>query len=112
MQCALCQNEEFETVSEVDAKSSDKLLVSLCNKCGLIQQNPIPTADELRAYYSYYYRVDYKKSYSPKLKHVFRAAITALQRIEFLCKSNITKGCLLDVGAGGGVYLFVWENGI
>jgi 2-polyprenyl-3-methyl-5-hydroxy-6-metoxy-1,4-benzoquinol methylase len=107
MKCALCQNEEFETVSKVDAKSSDKLIASLCNKCGLIQQNPIPTADELKVYYSDKYRVGYKKSYTPKPKHVFRAAMTALQRIEFLRKSNITKGSLLDVGAGGGEFTYL-----
>ena len=48
MKCALCFNGRFEEVSNVDAKSSERLLVSMCEKCGLIQQIPIPIDDELR----------------------------------------------------------------
>jgi 2-polyprenyl-3-methyl-5-hydroxy-6-metoxy-1,4-benzoquinol methylase len=107
MNCALCNNNTFDNISEVDAKSSERLLISLCKKCGLIQENPIPTADELKIYYSHNYRLDYKKTYSPKPKHVYRAAKTAAQRINFLQKYGITKGTLLDVGAGGGEFVYL-----
>ena len=84
MKCALCFNGRFEEVSNVDAKSSERLLVSMCEKCGLIQQIPIPIDDELRIYYSHNYRKDYKNVYTPKSKHVYRAGKTAIQRIKFL----------------------------
>ncbi len=107
MQCALCQSDNFEMVSKDDAKSSMELIVSLCEKCGLIQQTPIPTDEELREYYSKDYRVDYKQSYSPKPKHVLRASRTAMQRINFLTDSGVSTGTLLDIGAGGGEFTYL-----
>ena len=110
MECSLCGNSNFKTISSKDAKSSEYLLVSMCCHCGLIQQTPTPSTDELKVYYSYNYRKDYKKSYIPKPKHVFRAGNTALQRIQFLKSSNITTGTLLDVEAGGGEFVYLAEK--
>jgi len=107
MFCVLCENDSFEIVSEVDSKSSEPLTVSLCKKCGLIQQTPIPTSDALKIYYSHNYRVEYKQTYTPKPKHVFRAAKTAMQRINFLNQSKISTGKLLDIGAGGGEFAYL-----
>jgi len=107
MSCVLCDTMSFETVSEVDAKSSEKLVVSICTHCGLIQQTPIPPTDELKIYYSHNYRADYKNTYSPKPKHVYRAANTAMDRINFLHKHSVTTGTLCDVGAGGGEFVFL-----
>ena len=110
MKCALCFNGRFEEVSNVDAKSSERLLVSMCEKCGLIQQIPIPIDDELRSYYSHNYRKDYKNVYTPKSKHVYRAGKTAIQRIKFLKGEVKTTGALLDVGAGGGEFVYLAEK--
>lgn len=107
MKCALCGKTSFTSISNVDAKSSERLQVSLCDHCGLIQQNPIPTHDELKIYYSHNYRKDYKKTYTPKSKHVYRAGKTALRRINFLKNAGISGGKLLDVGAGGGEFVYL-----
>lgn len=107
MECSLCGNSNFKTISTKDAKSSEYLLVSMCRNCGLTQQTPIPSSDGLKVYYSHNYRKDYKKSYIPKSKHVFRAGKTALKRIQFLKKLNINTGRLLDVGAGGGEFVYL-----
>lgn len=107
MACALCSNESFDDISEVDAKTGEKLRISLCNNCGLIQQNPVPSCEELKIYYSHSYRLDYKKAYIPKAKHVYRAGKTALQRIEFLKAAGVSEGRLLDVGAGGGEFVYL-----
>jgi 2-polyprenyl-3-methyl-5-hydroxy-6-metoxy-1,4-benzoquinol methylase len=104
MQCVLCGKDDFEIVSTNDSKSSDTLIVSLCKKCGLIQQTPIPTSDALKIYYSHNYRVEYKKTYTPKPKHILRAAKTAMQRINFLSEAKISTGKILDIGAGGGEF--------
>ncbi len=108
--CLLCQHNEFKIISKVDSKSSAKLLIGLCEHCGLIQQILPPTNDELTDYYSQNYRVDYKQSYSPKPKHVYRASKTAKKRINFLHESNITFGSLLDVGAGGGEFTYLAQK--
>lgn len=107
MQCVLCQHEQFKTISEKDAKTSETLIVSMCQNCGLIFQNPIPTEQELKSYYSHHYRVDYKSTYAPKPKHVYRAADTAMKRLNFLSKHGIQQGELLDIGAGGGEFTYL-----
>ena len=110
MQCVLCENDDFEIVSTSDSKSSDSLIVSLCKKCGLIQQTPIPTSDALKIYYSHNYRVEYKQTYTPKPKHIFRAAKAAMQRINFLAESKIHTGNILDIGAGGGEFTYLSQK--
>lgn len=108
MKCALCESDgPFGEVSHKDAKSSERLLVSLCEKCGLVQQNPIPSIEELRVYYSHNYRQDYKNTYAPKPQHIHRAGKTALPRIEFLKDAGISSGKLLDIGAGGGEFVYL-----
>jgi 2-polyprenyl-3-methyl-5-hydroxy-6-metoxy-1,4-benzoquinol methylase len=108
--CLLCESTTFKSISKVDSKSSTKLLVGLCEECGLIQQTPPPTVKELSLYYSQEYRIDYKQSYSPKPKHVYRASKTARQRINFLHKSKICTGNLLDVGAGSGEFTYLAQR--
>ncbi len=110
MKCVLCGNNALKNISNQDAKSSEYLLVSMCDGCGLIQQNPIPTADALKIYYSHNYRKDYKKQYTPKPQHIYRAGKTALQRIHFLKNANISEGVLLDIGAGGGEFIHLAEK--
>lgn len=107
MKCVLCGNDSFEDVSKVDAKTSEKLRVSLCEKCGLIQQNPLPSTEELKIYYSHNYRLDYKKAYTPKSKHIYRAGKTALKRLTFMKQAGVSEGNLLDIGAGGGEFVYL-----
>jgi 2-polyprenyl-3-methyl-5-hydroxy-6-metoxy-1,4-benzoquinol methylase len=91
----------------------ETLDVRICSSCGLVQQCTLPTDGALRVYYSHHYRTDYKKTYRPKNKHVFRAGIAAGNRLAFLESSisngdkNSLKGLRhLDVGAGGGEVVF------
>jgi 2-polyprenyl-3-methyl-5-hydroxy-6-metoxy-1,4-benzoquinol methylase len=107
MKCVLCGNSEFTEVSNKDAKSSKVLMVSMCSKCGLVQQSPIPSQDELKIYYSHNYRKNYKNTHTPKPKHILRAGNTAIQRLNFLKGLKITNGNLLDVGAGGGEFVYL-----
>lgn len=107
MSCQLCNNDVLELVSSKDAKSAEPLNVSLCNKCGLIQQASIPDEEALNRYYHHEYRQDYKGVYTPKAKHVYRAGKTALQRLNFLTNTGVTGGRILDVGAGGGEFTYL-----
>lgn len=108
--CALCNRHLTEAISHRDAKSGAPLSVTLCSSCGLVQQADIPTQDQLRIYYSHHYRTDYKRTYTPKLKYVFRAGKAAKNRLEFLRSSGIacdqTNLAFLDIGAGGGEMVF------
>jgi len=107
MSCVLCGSEDLTTVSSEDAKSKASLNVGMCGRCGLIQQDPMPTPEELVNYYSHEYRVDYKSTYTPKPKHVYRAARTAKKRIAFLAGMGVQSGRLIDIGAGGGEFVYI-----
>ncbi len=107
MQCDFCLNDKFETIAKKDSKTRRNLDVGICCNCGLIQQTKALSNKELSIYYSHNYRKDYKKSYSPKKKHVYRAAATAIDRVKFLNKEKFTQGRLLDIGAGGGEFVYV-----
>jgi 2-polyprenyl-3-methyl-5-hydroxy-6-metoxy-1,4-benzoquinol methylase len=75
-----------------------------------------PAAEaELQAYYSHNYRKDYKSVYTPKSKHVYRAARAASQRLDFFAAETAgtkSSGCvkLLDVGAGGGEVVYAAQK--
>ena len=107
MSCILCEKNEFDIVSSKDAKNNALLKVVFCKGCGMIQQDPIPSEDAVNEYYSNEYREDYKKTFTPKTKHVYRAGKLALKRIKFLKERNILQGNLLDVGAGGGEFTYL-----
>jgi 2-polyprenyl-3-methyl-5-hydroxy-6-metoxy-1,4-benzoquinol methylase len=107
MPCALCGKPSLTTVSSVDAKSHDPLNVAICNECGLVQQDPLCSEEELRHFYSHHYRTDYKKTYTPQSKHIYRAGMTAIDRVNFLKANGIQGGKLLDVGAGGGEFVYI-----
>ena len=107
MACILCGNKTFNTISTKDSKNRSFLKIVLCESCGMVQQDPIPSEDAVNDYYSNEYRKDYKKTITPKIKHVFRAGNLALDRINFLKKRGIASGKLLDVGAGGGEFVYV-----
>jgi len=107
MACILCGNKTFNTISTKDSKNRSFLKIVLCESCGMVQQDPIPSEDAVNDYYSNEYRKDYKKTITPKIKHVFRAGNLALDRINFLKKRGIASGKLLDVGAGGGEFVYI-----
>jgi 2-polyprenyl-3-methyl-5-hydroxy-6-metoxy-1,4-benzoquinol methylase len=105
MNCIFCQNLNGTLVSRTDCKSNLPLDVYLCDSCGLIQQSPIPTAEELHRYYSTEYRLDYKRTIQPKPKHVLRSVRSAINRLDYLSAAGIRSGRLLDIGAGSGEFV-------
>ncbi len=107
MACQHCDHDRLSPVADQDAKTGAPLTVALCEQCGLIQQTPLPSAEALTAYYAHHYRVDYKQAYTPKPRHVYRAGKIALQRVAFLMGAGCTGGNLLDIGAGGGEFVYL-----
>ena len=107
MSCRLCGESALKAVANRDAKTAKELIISMCFRCGLVQQSDIPAEDELKKYYSNDYRLQYKKTYTPKAKHVYRAGKMAMDRIDFLADSGIHTGQLLDIGAGGSEFVYL-----
>jgi len=106
--CVCCGSNLERLASRADAKSSDVLSIGRCGKCGLYQQHPMPSTEELEIYYSHNYRQDYKAAFEPKIKYVARAGKVALERLRWIgTLVKVTQGLkLLDVGAGGGEFVY------
>jgi len=103
--CELCGNHYVEVVSTHDRDASP-LQVVMCPHCGLVWNDPRPSADALAAYYREEYRQDYKGSLEPKPRHTLRAARVAVERCRRL-RGDLTRGePVLDLGAGGGEVVY------
>ncbi|MBI5102836.1 MAG: class I SAM-dependent methyltransferase [Nitrospirae bacterium] len=61
----------------------------------------------MRSYYERSYRLKYKGTYAPKLKHVYRAGRVAADRFSIIRK-HIKKGDrIIDIGSGGGEFVYL-----
>jgi len=105
--CCVCDSESHETIQRRDAKSFEPLELHECMGCGHVQQGKMPSDQELLTYYSHHYRSDYKAVYKPKKKHIFRAGRIAIERLKLLEPYQRSGKSLLDVGAGGGEFVYL-----
>ena len=104
--CELCGNHNVEIVATHDRDASP-LQVVMCSHCGLVWNDPRPSADALAAYYREEYRQDYKGTLEPKPRHTLRAARVAVERCRQL-RGDLPPGeAVLDLGAGGGEVVYV-----
>ena len=104
--CGLCGGIVHELVSEKDRHGND-LKTVICMGCGIITNDPIPTDEELAAFYKNDYRKDYKGTSEPRMRQVWRN----FGRIENHLKTNSDiyndrKKCL-DLGSGSGEFMFL-----
>ncbi|MEY3202599.1 MAG: hypothetical protein RIR70_2149 [Pseudomonadota bacterium] len=108
--CTLCGSPRADHFTKTDAKDTRKTLsLMTCLDCSLVQQADIPAPEVLRAYYSHHYRTDYKSTYTPKARHVYRAGRAALDRLAFLrpmLGQRVAPECI-DIGAGGGEFVYL-----
>jgi 2-polyprenyl-3-methyl-5-hydroxy-6-metoxy-1,4-benzoquinol methylase len=104
--CPLCGAAGARVLSR-RARDGSPLETVLCEGCGLGRVNPLPSAEDLAAFYRDSYRLLYKQTYEPKPHHVLRATRVAVERFGRL-KDVLTQGTLLvDVGSGGGEFLYL-----
>ena len=104
--CPLCESHDHELVAR-RGKDGSPLPTVICRGCGLVFTNPMPSAIELDDFYKRSYRSVYKGTFTPKLKHVFRSGRRTLARYERLAP-YVPKGKrVLDVGSGGGEFLYL-----
>ena len=104
--CALCANDRVELVGEQD-REGRPLRVVLCPRCGLVWNDPRPSALELTEYYRDEYRRDYKQTVEPRPKHTLRAARVAAARCREVGRHLGPGARVLDLGAGGGEVVYV-----
>ena len=107
MNCCLCNSDSLSSLVKRDAKSLEPLELGECGHCGHVQQINMPRTEDLTTYYSHHYRSDYKSVYVPKKKHVHRTGRVALERLDILHAFQEHRHRLLDVGAGGGEFVYL-----
>jgi 2-polyprenyl-3-methyl-5-hydroxy-6-metoxy-1,4-benzoquinol methylase len=103
--CNLCASTDTEEISLVD-RDNQYLRSVICRKCGLSWTDPRQNEEEIQKYYSKDYRIAYKGTYIPRLKHVYRAGRIADHRYGFIKDLIKPNDKVLDVGAGGGEFVF------
>ena len=103
--CDLCSCTEYGVICEQDRRF-EKLQTIACLQCGLMRTNPMPTEDEITAYYSSLYRLDYGLTSSkPSRRHLNRSRRAATYRMELLGPAFKPGARILDFGCGAGVFL-------
>lgn len=103
--CPVCEETSFTPVAGVDRRLK-RLPTVMCDHCGLLYTNPMPTEAELGTYYEKYYRFDYQLAATePKPKHIAKRQNEARNRAIHL-EGLLPEGArTLDFGAGSGEFV-------
>ncbi|NOZ39238.1 MAG: class I SAM-dependent methyltransferase [Planctomycetes bacterium] len=104
--CNLCGNETAERIGDAD-RDGQSLQTVLCQSCGLVWTDPRPSSEQTRKFYAEEYRLQYKSTYVPKRKHVYRETLRAIARFQEVRSLLQPKIKMLDVGCGGGFFPYV-----
>ncbi len=104
--CDLCGSTDVDELCLIDRDGS-YLRTVICRRCGLVYSDPRPGFEQVRDYYEHSYRMDYKATFQPKPKHVYRAGKVALDRFRRLAPILKRGYRVLDFGAGSGEVVFV-----
>lgn len=105
--CNLCGGTEVSVLSN-RSRSGEPLRTVICQGCGLVWSDPRP--HDARQFYEEEYRLSYKRTYSPKPKHVLRAGQVALSRFEKIEQVLSSRKTVLDVGTGGGEFAYLLQS--
>ena len=101
--CNLCHSTDFDELSNVGRDGA--LRTVICKNCGLVFSDPFPI--DTAEYYQKNYRILYKGTYNPKIKHIYRAAKVALDRYQRLETHLADKKKVLEIGSGGGEFAYL-----
>lgn len=102
--CALCGSRERQVVATRDRKLK-RLRNVLCTHCGLVFLDPMPTSEEISAFYRDEYRERYHGAAQPRPKALLRDERGAAWRAGVLAPHLAGGARVLDVGAGAGAFL-------
>jgi len=100
--CPVCGCDGCTPVAGLDRRLK-RLSTVMCDRCGLLRTNPMPSAEELDRYYERYYRLDYQGAVSaPRARHLRKRTDEASECSGWLRSRIPAGGRTLDFGAGSG----------
>lgn len=102
--CAVCKGLERVVVGKRD-RYWMPLRNVLCAHCGLVFLDPMPTADEIAAYYRDEYRQHYHGDSAPRAKALLRDERGARERVALLAPLLRKGERIVDIGAGTGAFV-------
>ena len=102
--CNLCGFQNVEELSLVD-REQQYLRTVICKECGLVWTDPRPV--DVRHFYEKAYRIHYKRTSIPKLKHIYRAGKAAKNQFSTIKNFLHDNAMIVDVGSGGGEFVYL-----
>lgn len=102
--CPVCGSADHEPIATLDRKLK-KLTTHVCNHCGLLFHNPMPSDEELGKYYCEMYRLEHQFfRKKPRPYHIAKKGDEARRRYDQISKFvDLTRPMsTLDFGCGSG----------
>ena len=106
MHCVLCGGTEWEVVSERD-RHGNPLVTVLCGGCGVLRNDPVPSAEALEQFYRKDYRASYKGATEPRLRQVWRNFDRLTGHFRAFADVYARGGDVLDLGSGSGEFSYL-----
>lgn len=107
--CGLCQSSTAHQI-EISDRNGNPLRVVVCDNCGVVHNDPIPTASELTNFYKNEYRISYKKTREPKVRHSARYFPAVARHIQKFWKYYQNAERVLDIGSGSGEFVYLMRD--
>ncbi len=103
--CPVCTEKDSRPVAQLD-RNWKRLPTVMCNHCGVLYTNPLPTESELGRFYKESYRRLYHRTLRrPRIKHIAKAAKIAQSRVKLTSGMCQPGGRVLDFGCGTGAFV-------
>ena len=109
--CLVCGSDQFARLFQASDRlyhtTQREFSVVRCGKCGMVRLDPLPTPQELPAYYPENYWFAPDTSTASRMEEAYRLLVLRdhVQFVERAMRQTRARGPLLDVGCGGGLFL-------
>ncbi len=104
--CCLC-SATTSLVVATRCRGGERLDTVLCDQCGLVRRDPLPSRDDLRHYYRSVYRVEIGKGKVPSKRRLWRICRAGLERALDLLPRLPAGARTLDIGCGAGELVYL-----